>query len=171
METLSEAKAHVQQQLDKGVHCPCCGQYVKRYKRKLSAGMALILIYLHRQPKGEWVQVEKLIKETRSIPMSARGDYHKLRFWGLIEQQDSERSDGSDRVGYWRITDKGRRFVEGEIRVAAHIYLKTGLFDGFSEETVTIRQALGKRFNYSELMAPVVRDRRPDASFAPGLFA
>ena len=44
METIKEAKEHLRNNFEEGIDCPCCGQFVKLYKRKLNSGMAATLI-------------------------------------------------------------------------------------------------------------------------------
>ena len=34
-QTLADAVSHLKANLDDGLHCPCCGQYARRYKRSL----------------------------------------------------------------------------------------------------------------------------------------
>ncbi len=83
---------------------------------------------------------------------TAGGDSAKLAYWRLIETLEGEREDGSTRIGYHRITDKGVAFVEGRIRVPKHVFIYDGNHLGFSDETLDIREALGHAFDYGELM-------------------
>lgn len=76
-----------------------------------------------------------------------------LRYWGLIEEVPGLRKDGSARVGFYKITDLGKSFASGASRVPSHAYIyDSRLLRLSDEDTVDIREALGKKFNYEELM-------------------
>ncbi|HWY36093.1 MAG TPA: hypothetical protein VNX68_15720, partial [Nitrosopumilaceae archaeon] len=46
--TVEEAKKFLRKNFDLGVNCPCCGQLVKNWRRKLDSRMARALIGLHQ---------------------------------------------------------------------------------------------------------------------------
>lgn len=155
--SLEEAKAWLRERFEDGAQCPCCDQRVQLYKRPLTSSMMYVLVELHRYFSGShaepWVHVGRYMSE-KNVPEAIRGgDFAKMRFWGLIEEKPEIRDDGSPRAGYYRITDLGKRFVRGEVRVPAYVFL-------YNEkpvkrevtETVSIQEALGKKFNYRELM-------------------
>jgi hypothetical protein len=169
--TLDDAKRWLRERFAAGADCPCCGQHVKLYKRPLNASMAYVLLMLYRDATvgRQWVHMPSFIahqtKDNPRMAAAVRGDWAKLRFWGLLEaERDAERPDGSDRVGHYRITDLGRQFCEDRVAVPAYVYL-------FNERIVTapilreygitpdasvirISEALGKKFDYRELMQP-----------------
>ena len=76
-----------------------------------------------------------------------------MKLWGLIEEKPGTRDDGSPRVGYYRMTELGRRFARREVKVPAHIFIYNGepLRRMVSEE-ITISDALGTDFSYDEIM-------------------
>jgi hypothetical protein len=161
--TLDEAKAALRAGWGEGVVCPCCGQFVKLYKRVLSSSMAyaLILIDRHFRRSSEWLHVQSYIVDLPDLDpkvrAAVRGDFAKLSYWGLLCERPGGKSEsGSPRAGHWRITHKGRQFVDGVIRVPKHALVYNRAARGFSEESVNIRQALGERFDYDELMKAVV---------------
>jgi hypothetical protein len=82
----------------------------------------------------------------------AGGDVSKLRYWDLLEAQKGRREDGSDRVGFYRITDLGRKFVENKAAVPRYAYVYNQLLLRMSDEMTTIEEALGDRFDYGRLM-------------------
>jgi hypothetical protein len=154
-DTLEEARKMIAAQRTQpgGVDCPCCGQLVKIYKRKLNSSMAralmLIYQYFQRPDAEEWLHVPSLLAENDQN----RSDEAKLQHWGLITQMQGKRADGSKRVGYYKMTDHGKQFVLGEVRVPQHALLFNQKFFGFSFETTNIYEALGDKFNYDELMS------------------
>jgi hypothetical protein len=179
--TLDEARAFVRAGWGKGVECPCCGRFVKLYKRVMSSSMAyaLILIDRHFRQSSEWLHVQSYIVDLPDLNPKARaavrGDFAKLSYWGLLCEHPKVELGGRrknasppsserpkrpvkppPRSGLWRITHKGRQFVDGVIRVPSHALVYKRVARGFSEETVSIREALGERFDYDELMKAVV---------------
>lgn len=155
-QTIREAKAYLRAHFEKGVECPCCGKHVKLYKRGLTGAMAVGLCLLKRYNDAfpeQFVHIEDHFKNIEGLSSSVRGDVAKLRHWGLIEPWQARREDGSKRAGLWRITALGARFVDGKVKVPAHVLIYNDIFLGFSDEHVTIQQAMGKKFNYREIMA------------------
>jgi hypothetical protein len=143
---LHEVRDWLRERVKHGAECPCCAQYAKVYRRKINASMAVGLIRMYRMADTDWVHVPDL-----NLP---GGDLLKTRYWGLIESHPeiTEREDGSKRVGIWRLTGIGERFVLGGFAVPkyAHIYANRAL--NYSGPPVSIREALGDRFDYRELM-------------------
>ena len=129
-----------------GSRCPCCDRMVKEYRRAMNADQARFLIllcreYLAHEP-STWIDVRRI--DVRG------GDYAKLIHWGLVENMENE--DPAKRSsGMWRPTPKGLTFANGHSRQPSHVRLLDNKERGFSTTTVNIWQALGKKFNFSEL--------------------
>jgi len=154
-EHVQEIKDLTLEQMDKGTRCPTCKSFIKRYKRKLNSSMAwtLILMYKYfKQPDHkEWLHVEDYMKSLQGIPVSLRGDFPKLRYFGLIKEKDNpegseneydannpeDQENPNKMVGYYKILQKGIDFVENKIKVPKHIFLYNGEFLGFSNEDTT----------------------------------
>jgi hypothetical protein len=154
--TLKEAKDVLRAEWNEGIECPCCTQFVKLYKRKITSSMAYALILLYRyfeaNPDQEWVHMNDYLN-TLDIPFPVKsGDNAKLRYWDLLEEKPEQRDDGSNRAGYWKLTELGREFVEGEITVRSHAKVFNSKSYGLTGVDVTIHEALGNKFNYDELM-------------------
>lgn len=146
--TVKQVKAHLRDNWVEGTACPCCGQYVKLYRRKLNSGMArtLILIY-HHHPIG-WVNVKGFLREHN---FQNNHDWTLLSYWGfIVERENTDPQKKSS--GEWRMTDKGRDFVRRNLRAPSHIKIYNNEFLGFDGTEITILEALGKRFDYRELM-------------------
>lgn len=141
---------------NEGAECPCCSQYVKMYRRSITSSMAwaLLLVYRHMQkhPKLEWVHAQDFLKKQPVPAAVMSGDFSKMEHWGLITKKHGVREDGSKRVGFYALTEKGKLFCENKVSVPqkAHIYNQS-LF-GFSGKNINIREALKKKFDYDELM-------------------
>ena len=76
-----------------------------------------------------------------------------MTHWGLLEAAMGERPDGSKRIGFYKITQRGVDFVRDRVRVPAHAFFYAQECIGMSEEKTSIKRALGKRFSYDELMS------------------
>lgn len=146
MQSLAAAREWLRDRVDKGAKCPCCGQFAKVYRRKITSPMARVLIAMYRHDPTGWVYLPEL--------GLSRGDEAKMRYWGLVEPMpDSVRKDGSSRVGIWRLTALGRLWVQNSARVPKYVRIYDGRCLGFDDsEMASIVDALGTRFNYSELM-------------------
>ena len=159
-DTLGEAKARVQANIDRGLRCPCCGRMAKRYARKINSGLAraLILIYKVSQECCEdgagwpWVKVVPALKALEENANEL--EYSKLYHWYFIEPRTGH-SRGND--GFWRMTEDGVAFVTGAIQTARVAYVLDGVCVGFAEDDyTTIHRALGDHFDYDELMGITV---------------
>jgi hypothetical protein len=139
-----------------GETCQACGRFLKVYYRKLSTAMALALVRLFGMaieiPNRSYFHVREFYKE--------RGDFAKLKFWGMIEEAPNE-DETKKSSGLWRITDEGTKFVCMETKVPQYVILKWGSeLLGFAGAEVDVRQCLefGNKFNYSELMGSLVKE-------------
>ncbi len=153
-DTLQRAKNDLKQgwETPNGATCACCGRKVKRYHRKLTSSMAIGLIKLVRlnhSGNGDFQHVSELgISGTG-------GEFAQLKRWGLIEELVNE--DSKKRTsGYWTATDKGDSFVFNRVKVPAYCDTYNMKTLGFSDEQTTIIQALGKKFDYRELMGYLI---------------
>lgn len=146
--TIEEAKQQLRDNWEQGLDCPCCGQFVKLYNRKLHTVMALMLIKLYKLGEG-YHHIRDFI-----VTPTGTNDFSKLRYWGLVAEMPKDESDSSKRTsGFWAVTTKGTDFVHGKQSVPSHVQLFNSKKYGFTGDQITIREALGNEFNYQELMA------------------
>lgn len=144
---------------EEGCQCKICDQHVKLYKRNFNSAMSIVMIKIAKETKAlegfqtsSWIQVENLLKDDPNIPSTVRGDFPKAVHWGLLEKMQGERDDGSNRMGWYHITQKGEDFVNGKITIPKWVKLYNNEVVGFAEEHINIQKALGTKFNYQELM-------------------
>jgi hypothetical protein len=151
-DTLRDAKASLEANLDKGVTCPCCGQFAKRYRRPLHSTIARSLIRLMRLTLTEPALPMHHIS-TFQQSLTAGRDFCLVAYWELAEDIPVDRENGATRTsGFWRLTEKGRAFVRLEIVIPRYAYIFNAEGRGFDGDSVSIIDCLGKRFNYRELM-------------------
>lgn len=113
--------------------CPTCTRDAKMHRRPLHSGMVRSLIRVYREHGKKWY-------ESRS---TKEREESKLAWWGLLERE---------KRGIWRVTDKGERFLKGVEKVSEAWFefaAKPRVPDG---PQVSVRRALGKKFDYDELM-------------------
>lgn len=134
---------------DKGYICPCCGSFCKRYYRKMNANMCIVMIALFNKKKFGFVKIEEFM---RVGGFKRSGDFPYLVHWGFLEKMEGKREDGSSKNGFYKLTEKGRQFVLCQITAPQTLIWFNGKCEGFEGRDVNIKEALGKQFDYAELM-------------------
>lgn len=151
-ETIDTAKMQFRQALERGEHtdCPCCGRYAQIYRRKFHSSMAVQLIKLFAAGGSfEFVHASKLIINN----MAGIGDFTKAKYWGLIYPMEKPEDETSRKTsGYWRLSANGEAFVRGHIAIPREVVVFDDHVLAMGTETVTIRQALTDKFDYSQLL-------------------
>ena len=144
MKTITEAKQYLRSNFKTGAECPCCGKYVKAYKRKLNSGIARALILMYRLGayNGKYIHVQN---EFAKLKLRATTmDYAYAEKWKLID-------DGND-IGTWTLTQRGVTFVLGQTFLPDHCLVYNGNVYSWSDDLIDIKDALTKSFDYKELM-------------------
>lgn len=147
MTTVDQARGQLLDALLSGrtTTCPCCSRRVSRYRRRIHGEMGRFLCLLVRSflDGTEWTHIEKI--------QPKNGNYAMLRLWDLATPS-SKRNAGRNAHGLWRPTMSGVLFAQGHTHVEKYLFLWNGQVVGRSEDVVTIREVLGTKFNYQELM-------------------
>ncbi len=132
-----------------GYNCPCCGRFSKVYRRTFNANMSVAILLLYRLRDKGFIHVENTLSE---FGYKRCGDFTYLKWYGLIDPLLEERTDGSKRNGYYRITGRGIMFCEQALTVKEKFLMDNGKCIGFDGKDITIKDALGTRFDYQKLM-------------------
>lgn len=129
--------------------CPTCGRHAQIYRRKFHSSMARQLIRLYRLGgSAHYIHASKLI-----LPdVSGAGDFSKAKYWGLIYQQVINTNPDTKSSGMWMLSADGIAFVQGRLRISREVLVFDDQVRGMSNETISISEVLGDRFNYHELM-------------------
>jgi len=131
----------------KALEIPQKDTEAKVYNRSLSGLMVRSLGDLYRKGGvSEFIHIPTLF-----LGVVRCGDFCKLRYWGLIEGEDSVRDDGNPRNGYWRVTPKGENFLQGKIKIPKVARVQKGECIGFSGPEMLSSDLSGETFNYSEI--------------------
>jgi hypothetical protein len=140
--TLAELRDWLNSLLQDGVHCPCCGQYAKLYRRKINAGMARALIVSYRIGGGDYVHVTQL----------GSHEIAQLQWWQLVEEMPAKRPDGG-RTGWWRPTGLGMDWIYRRARVPKYVLVYDGALQAKPHgDPISVADALGSKFNLADLM-------------------
>jgi hypothetical protein len=133
---------------DKGGHCPVCDRWGKIYPRNINKTMCSSLIWLAHFPHGTWVDVPmtgpKWLVRSNQLPT--------LRWWNLVERKSNDEETRSKFSGMWRVTSRGRDFLDRKITIPKKVFTYNGEPVGFSVEQVTIDDCAGD-FVYSDVMS------------------
>jgi hypothetical protein len=156
-DTLAEAKATVEAGRDKGVECPCCGQFAKVYKRPLNATMAACLIGLVRAweilGSDGYVPIRDVRPwRSKSDARVSGGELAKLACWGLVTAKVHEGNEDKRCSGLWRPTTHGVQFVKGECAVQKYAHIYDGDVLEHTGMDWRIEDALGCPFSYADVM-------------------
>lgn len=146
--TLEDARTEVREGRKEGVTCPCCGQFAKVYRRKIHSTMARNLIDAYFK-FGTGQQFRPIDEFGKDSP-----DFIKLQYWGILLEVDPDavRDDGSNRTGWWMLSSRAAGFVRGITTVTEYALIYNGEQIDTAGDPVSIRDCLGKRFDYDELM-------------------
>ena len=147
--TLAEARETVSAARDEGIVCPCCDQFVRVYKRKITHAMAEGLIKVFHESRHEECYIPDVLSERESA------DFAKLRYWGLIVPVPHPREDGSMRNGCWQVTFRGAAWIKNVNVVPKFKYVFNSEVIGSEGPNVSIVDTVGHGFRYDELMAGV----------------
>jgi len=147
-DTLEYTREWVAENSVEGTVCPACDQHAKIYRRKISSSIAEVLIdmYATAQRTGEeYVHVPSLrARNSREVS--------KLTWWGFVEEAAAVRDDGG-RAGYWRVTPEGELWLKNLSTAPKYAVTYNGrLLEMTDDERVSIIDALGTKFNYTDLM-------------------
>ena len=133
-----------------GTTCQNCGQHAKVYNRNIHSTTAAQLIKAyHLGASSEFIHVSKLLFKGAS----GIGDFPKAVYWGMIEEMPNNDPDKRS-SGFWKLTHMGVDFVLGKVGIPkyARVYNGELLNPPFVGPTVYIRDCLGSKWSYSELM-------------------
>jgi hypothetical protein len=95
----------------------------------------------------DWVYVQR--DAPRHVVRS--NEIGKLVHWGLVKQKPGEGTSART-SGLWKPTEFGIAFALGKVGVSSHIHLYNNIMVGMEDSTVMVREALGDKFDYDELM-------------------
>lgn len=152
--TLRWARKRLQNDAWDGVECPCCGALAKVYRRNLNSGMCRVLLRIAKvtastTDQDGWVHITDIFGKHGA---QVHRDWYVLRHWKLIEQKPPGRTQDKNASGFWRLTKVGMGFARAQVKVPKYVYIYYNELVKYSEECVSIQEALGKQFVYEEIV-------------------
>ena len=169
-DSLREERKKLAASLHKGISCLLCGRNNKLYERSVNgaqvAGLLLIAQWFRLVWRGApdlekfgvrdtagswWLKYQSYFGTLDNAPYSAKGGgtVAKMRFYGLIENLEAERPDGSTRNGHWRLTEMGRAFVENKMPIPSKYIEWNNRLYALAGRPRSAGDLLGKDFDWS----------------------
>lgn len=149
--TIAEGRQWLRDRLGGGATCPCCDQYAKEYKRKITRTMVKALGMLYAaEAQHRFVHSPTALK----ADVNAAREVGKLAYWGLVEEETTQHRVDGGRAGYWKVTQKGVDFLRGAERVPRYAHVYNGRVLGHSGPQMHVR-SVAPAFNLAELMEAV----------------
>ena len=156
---------HFASGLDDGTDCPTCTRHARRQHRALGCGPARWLIEIvYLSDSGQAIHTGEILKALKGNNVSGSVATSILPLYGLIvAAEDPEavvnppppgsRTHPKGRTsGFWRPTKLGRAFALDRIKVPERIVTCLGVPEKFEGDPVSIKDALGTKFNYDAIM-------------------
>jgi len=152
--------------LEDGTDCPCCTRHAKRQYRPLGCGPARWLIEIvYLSDDGQAVHTGEIIKALKGNNVSGSDATSVLPLYGMIEPAPDpkeglnppppSKARTKRTSGFWKPTKLGRAFALNKIKVPAKVVTCLGVPESFEGDPVSIHDALGKKFDYAEIMRRV----------------
>ena len=168
--TIQDAKNWLNEKILKGTNCPVCRQKVKVYKRHVTHKQAAMLVLLYKTfPVGTTLDINRFVQALQPAEFSkfmmAGREWHKLKYWGLLEEVEvtpelkkayRDLHPGKGRINLHQLTDRGSAFVQGA-PIVKFVYVFDDVVRGWDESTTcTLQDALEAKFDFQALMNAAV---------------
>lgn len=135
--SLEEARHWLRDRIEVGATCPCCTQFAKVYRRKLTPATVRVLAQAYRTVGlGEFH-----LPTLRGI---YGGDVAKARYWGLLEP--------AERSSYWSLTAHGSNFLHGTVAIPTYAEVFDGRCLGLTGPNRSVSDVVGDAFDLSALL-------------------
>ncbi len=139
--------------------CKHCGHPEYAWKKRIISTAVASLCKLVKMYDGQPIHLDVFTAK------ASDRNFNQLKLWGLVETESGGAQKRSS--GLWEPTGFGIMFAKGEIRVMEYVVTKQNEIIRFDPPMITVRQALGKKFNYRVLMGMNRQGRRVDLNQRP----
>lgn len=103
--------------MPKKAECPHCGAKMVEYRHGLNRGL---LVGLRALAKAGWDGKAVGLKSLM-LSHSEWDNFQKLRYWDLVSKLPAVKKGGN-----WKLTERGRLFISGEIPVSKYVVTYRG---------------------------------------------
>lgn len=144
-----------------------CSRWAKLNAAYLHSSIVTCLVWLYNATEnGEtdadgFIHFENyLVQRKRS---NIKGVIGKAKYWGLVERRPKDESEAHKKTsGHWRLTEKGKRFVRGEISVPRKIwYFDDRVVDiDDPQDLINIKTSEIRNFDYEQVMKDYYGQRK-----------
>lgn len=167
-QTVFQAQQFLNENIVKGVSCPCCEQKAKAKKTVLNHLNAALCTMLYKTfPVGTQVNVRHFIENgvnigTRTSELTKGKPWDVLSYWALLEEvpvtkeiskafRDAYPESKGKRLQLHKLTDRGLAFYQGQ-PVLKTLFVFNGEVKGWDDkESWTLMEALGQEFDLQAL--------------------
>lgn len=131
-----------------GGHCPCCKRFGKYNGFTITQKNAQALVWIYKNGGvDDWANTAK--NAPREF-MQAK-TFTNMRYWGLIEPHPNDKKEKKG-SGYWRITQKGINYINGQMRLPKKVFIYNRKLVGYGEQHVYFKECFKQQFNFEEVM-------------------
>lgn len=132
-----------------GCDCPVCGERAKWNRRSLSKKQSKALLNLYRASEpGVYVHI------TEFAESKGDGDeIAKTRYWGLATYEENT-DDKKLHSGFWTLTEKGRRFIEGSVYIPKYVWVYRAQPMLYEGPEVKFAECLDEQFDIKKVLVP-----------------
>lgn len=157
-DTLAAARRDFWQQIEtkEGGVCPCCDRYGKIQPTPFGIAQAKGLMFFYKHGPG-YVEAQRIGNRA----MLRANSHAKAKHWGMLEEKPNDDDPSKNRLGVWKITERGVAFLRGVITIPSHAMLYNRQCFGFSDTPITIHDALGVAFDFAEWKRLGMEDFNP----------
>ncbi len=119
----------------RSTYCPCCHTRLNIRQERITPGLCRTLRKFYEVIQAKGVNSANPRTDC-GFTNSQHTNFQKLKYFYLVGQ--------TNKSGYWHLTERGAHFVEGKTVVARKVYVQNKRVVGWSDDRVTISQALGE---------------------------
>ncbi len=127
-------------------YCEYCGASLNEHKHSLSKALVQGLIKLSETENP--INIKEL-----NLTRNQWDNFQKLRYWDLVSKHQTP--EGKRVGGTWFITDRGTRFLNGNLAVSKSVWTYRGervRFEGDGIEVTDVIEGYRHRRDYAEDM-------------------
>ena len=113
---------------------------------------------------GLYLEKRRWIHRNRFMALAQCGDFARFRHYGFVRQKTNDDEDKKD-SGLWKPTQDGMSFLLGETAIHTHMLCRPPSLYIIDTSTPKrfVRDFVGKKFSYAELINEVPQHYRKDA--------
>ncbi len=157
-DTLAVAREKFWQEIEtkEGGVCPCCDRFGKINCEPFGRAIAMGLLFLYKHGPN-YVHPPSIANRV----MLTANNHTKARHWGLIDAKPNDDNPKKNKSGWWRINQRGVAVLESRLAVPSHAFVYNNTCLGFTDELVTLQDALGHPFDFREWKNLGMEDFKP----------